>query len=51
MDLLLNFIKMNYTQKLITYMSTVKEYINEKAVFSDETLILEILSNQEKMSL
>ncbi|NLK97348.1 MAG: alpha-glycosidase, partial [Epulopiscium sp.] len=37
MDLLLNFIKMNYTQKLITYMSTVKEYINEKAVFSDET--------------
>ena len=37
MDLLMNFFNMDYTQKLITYMSTVKEYLNEKAVFSDET--------------
>ena len=28
---------MDSTQKLITYMSTVKDYINVDAVFSDET--------------
>ena len=41
---------MDSTQKLITYMSTVKDYINVDAVFSDETLILETCgakSNEE----
>ncbi|NLJ89063.1 MAG: alpha-glycosidase [Epulopiscium sp.] len=34
---MLDFFSMDSTQKLITYMSTVKDYINVDAVFSDET--------------
>ena len=37
MNLNMNFFSMGVARGLITYMNTVKDYLNEKAIFSDET--------------